>query len=118
MDPSPLWSTLMQVATLLPKPARLHSLAGFCRSVQSDTIPPMPDYVDRTNLEGEPFVLKRIGADDYSVRIKHLKARRIMLTPLPGGHVVWFWFINGPYVPVHLLPGNGDTDTLAEAKAA
>ena len=78
----------------------------------------MSRYVDPATLEGQPLILKVIGAQDYSVRVLDRVAGRITIKPLSGGRTVWFWTVTGPYLPGHLRPGDGDADTLEEAKAA
>jgi hypothetical protein len=78
----------------------------------------MPHYVDPSAFEGLPLILKRTGVDDHSVRVNDMVAGRIMAQDRSGGRRVWFWTITGPYLPEHLRPGNGEAETLDEAKAA
>lgn len=77
----------------------------------------MPLYLDPATLEGQQLTLHAIGADDYSVKVLDHVAGRIMVKPLAGGRVVWFWTITGPFIPADLLPSHGEAGTLLEAKA-
>ena len=45
--------------------------------------------VEVRNLLGKSLMLRRIGEDDYSVRIDDLSVGRTMLKPVSGGSVVW-----------------------------
>ena len=74
--------------------------------------------IDVTALNGKPLMLRRIGEDDYAVRIEEMSMGRIMLKPVSGGSVVWLWSVTGPYLPPELQPGSGDAETLEEAKAS
>lgn len=78
----------------------------------------MPQYINPAALEGQQLTLHAVGADDYSVRILDHAAGRIMAKPLSGSHMVWFWTLTGPYLPVDMQPSHGEAETLIEAKAA
>ena len=78
----------------------------------------MPTYVDPAAFEGQPLILKRIGAEDYSVRVNDMVAGRIMAQPRSGGRLVWFWTVTGPYLPDQLRPSHGEAESLEDAKAA
>ncbi len=67
-------------------------------------------------LHGKPLILRRIGEDDYSVRVADLSVGRIMLKPVSGGSAVWLWSITGPYMPPQLQPSSGDAGSLDDAK--
>jgi hypothetical protein len=77
----------------------------------------MIDYVDPSTLQGHPLILKRIGENDYSVRVLGRKAGRITLQQVTGGHK-WLWTITGTYLPEEMRPGHGHVDSFEEAKAA
>lgn len=78
----------------------------------------MSRYIDPATLEGQPLILKAAAPNDYTVMVLDRIAGRIMAKPVTGGRTVWFWTVTGPYLPERLRPGDGDAETLEEAKAA
>lgn len=75
-------------------------------------------YIDPATLEGQPLILKTAAPNDYTVMVLDRIAGRIMAKPVTGGRTVWFWTVTGPYLPDRLRPGDGDAESLEEAKAA
>ena len=68
---------------------------------------------------GQQFILRATWpdkADDYVAVIGGLDAARIVMERRSEYNLVWCWYLNGPYLPPHLAPGQGISETLDQAK--
>jgi len=63
-----------------------------------------------------PLTLRSIGENDYLVMAGEREVGRIHHPYVANSQRRWHWVLTRPYLPPHLQPSDGYTDTLPEAK--